>query len=99
MSRLAKCSSCGSSRDLHLVTAPYSPESDEGRTLVYCLACRNESNILFGVSIPIELVTPDVFLHLYRLGKTSSQPDTAVEIVFGEIDQRLIEQANQIRAQ
>ena len=44
----------------------------------------------------MESVTAEAFLDLYRNRKTSSDPTTAVEIVFGEARPELINKANQL---
>lgn len=61
---------------------PYS-DGKAGRVLVNCNDCRNR-DVPILVSIPLELVDEDLFVELYRLGYTESEPETAVEIVFGE---------------
>lgn len=78
------CSSCGGKGDLYFVTCGQAGSDSPGRTLVYCAACRKERHQMIDVSIPLSLLTPDLFLDLYRLGKTTSSPDTAVELVFGK---------------
>lgn len=67
-----------------------------GRVLLYCERCRKAGNDRISVSIPIKKITPELFLDLYRTGKTESSPPTAVEIVFGEKIQELIQEANSI---
>ena len=67
------CSNCSSKDDLHLVTLG----RGMGRTLVYCPRCRS------GVSIPLSIVTEDLFIDLYKLGKTTSNPPSAIKVVFG----------------
>jgi hypothetical protein len=78
----ARCSRCGESVELHLVTLPYQSERRGGRILVYCRPCRDVMKT--DVSIPLELVTAALFVGLYRLGFTDSAPDTAAQIVFGD---------------
>jgi hypothetical protein len=78
------CSRCGASRGLNLVTLHYSIDSPSGRILVYCAPCRENYRDHIGESIPLEQVSKEGFLELYRSNKTSSDPQTAVEIVFGK---------------
>lgn len=81
---MRKCSACGGQQDLHLVTLPFEQKVGAvGRTLLYCWKCRVPGQAL-GVSIPIDLVNEAAFSWLYFSGRTASDPDTAVEIVFGE---------------
>ena len=94
-----KCSRCDNPENLHLVTVPYEPGSEPGRLMLYCADCRSELRSHLAVSIPSELVTPELFLGLYRLGKTRSEPHTACEIAFGKEDQRIIQQASELLAQ
>jgi hypothetical protein len=61
-----------------------------GRVLVYCAMCRENYRDYIGKSIPLELVSKEVFLELYRTNRTSSDPQTAVEIVFGKDDFNLV---------
>lgn len=77
-----KCSSCGADEDLHLVTLLYEKSVSCGRILLYCLACRT-SKRNFDVSIPIEIVSNEVFEKLYALGKSESDKGAARYIVFG----------------
>jgi len=77
-----RCSSCGDAASW-LITLPYGDDSLVGRILAYCTRCRvRHSGVV--VSIPLELVSDDVFLKLYELGYSESAPDTATEITFGE---------------
>ena len=96
------CSRCGSLESLRLVTLLYGETSEAGRVLVYCPQCRNVFKDTIGVSIPLKSVTTEIFLDLYRNGKTASDPLTAVGIVFGNPDPDIIRKAqfilNQSRA-
>ena len=84
-----RCSSCGGGEGLYLITAG-SPGTDfPGRTLLYCGDCRARNHQLIDISLPIDLVTPDLFASLYELGRTGSDPETAIEIVFGKPDREL----------
>ena len=76
------CSSCGAGDDLHLVTLLYDHSTSCGRILLYCFACRT-SKRNFDVSIPIEIVSSEVFEKLYTLGKSESDKGMAYSIVFG----------------
>ena len=87
------CSRCGASRGLNLVTLHYSIDSPSGRILVYCAPCRENYRDHIGESIPLEQVSKEGFLELYRSNKTSSDPQTAVEIVFGKKDFNLVREA------
>lgn len=51
------------------------------------------------VVLPIEELNEARFLDVYREGKTSSDPETAVELVFGEPRPALAAQAQRIMAQ
>jgi len=44
---------------------------------------------MIDVSLPIRLLTPEVFASLYRTGKTASDPETAIRIAFGRSDPEL----------
>ncbi len=88
-----RCSRCGSRRDLHVVTQPYSEESAEGRLLVYCPQCLADCKHRLTVHLPVAEVNAERFLELYRLGATSSYPETAAQIVFGEADTSLVRKA------
>lgn len=76
-----RCANCGEPAEW-LVTIPYSDDK-AGRILVYCDNCRNRG-MPIHVSIPLKLVDEDLFVELYRLGYTESEPETAAEVVFGE---------------
>ena len=41
---------------------------------------------MIDVSLPLSLLTPDIFRQLYVMGKTESDPATAIDIVFGGPD-------------
>lgn len=80
------CSGCESTEGLHLVVAGREPgDVQPGRLLVYCPRCRQqpERTSPVSVSIPLSLVTTTVFLGLYRLGLTESDPEQAATIVLG----------------
>ena len=91
-----KCSSCGKTDGLQLVTMKPHDHFKEGRILLYCIKCRKGNGHNIGVSIPHEEVTREVFLDLYIDGETQSDPKTAVEIVFGQKERDLVGQAEQI---
>ena len=93
-----RCSRCGSLQDLFLVTQPYSDDSDEGRMLVYCPKCRQVYEHRLIVHAPLAEMNPERFLDMYREGKTSSDPETASQIVFGTPDFRLVRSALEIMA-
>jgi hypothetical protein len=81
-----RCSRCGGEDDLHLVVAGVSsPAAGKGRVLVYCRDCRRPESGAppCSTAIPLPEVTEEVLLDLYEKGFTASDPDTAVEIVFG----------------
>lgn len=99
MSESVTCSRCGNPRDLSLVTMPYSPDVEVGRILVYCPNCRSDMAKLIGLIIPIGEVSPEVFLELYRTGKTESDPAIATEIVFGKVKPEIARHAEYILAQ
>ena len=77
------CSRCGSPHELHLVTLRTAGLSAPGRLLVYCPRCRDEYSPHIGVDVPIEDVTVETFVGLYRDGTTESAPETAARIAFG----------------
>ena len=79
-----RCSSCGKAEDLSLVIGGYSPGGMAGRILLYCETCKANRPESLAVSIPVELVTEEVFVDLYRHGWTESDPAQAAKIVFGE---------------
>lgn len=83
-SETIKCSRCGARRGLRLVTLRYSEREKAGRLLLYCDGCREQMFHLIGVELPIEDVTDQTFLDLYRAGLTGSEPEMASAIVFGE---------------
>lgn len=66
---------------------------------MYCEACRETSGLAFGTSIPLDAVTTEVFLGLYRDNMTGSDPETASEIVFGKVDPRTVLKAEELMAQ
>ena len=82
MSRDVPCSSCNETAEW-VVAYSYDGERAPGRILAYCTRCRREKEQSVLVSIPIELVSDEVFVALYREGFTESVPDYASEIVFG----------------
>ena len=46
-----------------------------------------------GETIPLGKVSSGVFLDLYRTGKTTSDPFTACELVFGSVKPDLVREA------
>ena len=90
MNETISCSSCGGVEDLHLVTYRYEEGTFSGRVLVYCLNCRSAKGHMIDVSIPLALVTPELFFSLYELGKTESDPEFAVSLVFSRQDPDLV---------
>jgi hypothetical protein len=42
----------------------------------------------------VSLLSPEDFVALYRLGKTESDPATAIHLVFDVSDDRLVQAAN-----
>lgn len=99
MNRHPNCSRCGGFKDLHLITTPYEGGAGPGRILVYCEACRETSGLAFGTNIPLHAVTTEVFLGLYRNNMTGSDPETASEIVLGEVDPTIVLKAEELMAQ
>lgn len=90
------CSGCGAGGGLHLVVAGQPPGSSfPGRLLTYCPRCRSHPELTspVSVSIPLELVTPELFLGLYRLKVTESDPEQATQIVFGAAPRQLVRAA------
>jgi hypothetical protein len=90
------CSRCGSTANLALVTIRYIEGEGPGRVLVYCPSCRTDFADSIGVTIPLGSLTSEAFLDLYRTKKTSSDPDIAVQIVFGEERPELISEASRL---
>jgi hypothetical protein len=45
---------------------------------------------MIDVSLPLSLLTPDLFASLYILGKTKSDPEIAVGLAFGKMDMDLV---------
>jgi len=56
---------------------------------VYCASCRREKFTTIDVSLPLSLLTPEIFRELYAMGKTGSDPRIAIDIVFGKSDRAL----------
>lgn len=96
MDTAVNCSSCGGARDLHLVTCGIAGGDIPGRILVYCSDCRSDRHHMIDVSIPIPLLSPNLFASLYSLGKTESDPEIAIELAFGKLDMNLIARVQQI---
>lgn len=96
MTEEPRCSRCGSTAKLALVTVRYIEGEGPGRVLVYCPTCRTDFGDSIGVNIPLESLTSEAFLDLYRTKKTSSHPETAVEIVFGEKRPELVSEATRL---
>lgn len=90
---MVNCSRCGNREGLSLVTIPYQDDAGAGRILVYCRNCQADMIGQLGETIPLGKVSPGVFLDLYRTGKTTSDPFTAVELVFGKPDPDLVREA------
>ncbi len=98
---MASCSRCGETgsnaqdhgKRLSLVTIPRGGGQGGGRVLVYCQGCWTEMASQIGEVIPMEMVSPSVFLDLYRTGKTGSDPFTACELVFGRVEPDLVREA------
>lgn len=89
MNSVVDCSNCNGVEDLYFVTCG-DPGSDfPGRTLVYCAHCRREKFTMIDISLPLSLLTPDIFRQLYVMGKTESDPATAIDIVFGRSERAL----------
>ncbi|WP_190322248.1 hypothetical protein [Candidatus Enterovibrio escicola] len=55
-----------------------------GRTIIYCAQCRKEKPGNLDISLPISLLTTDLFKGLYIMGKTETDPKMAVKIAFGQ---------------
>jgi len=87
------CSVCGGAEVLHVVTAGFTPGKHRaGRVLVYCGECRRRQwdhtpgpGAVYDVSIPIELMTPALFVRMYETGWTQSSWEIASEMVFGRV--------------
>ena len=88
-----KCSRCGARYELALVTLRYSQHEPGGRVLLYCPQCRTDFSNHIGVCIPLDDVTDDVFLELYRTGNAESDPSIAVRMVYGEDRPELVRAA------
>jgi hypothetical protein len=65
------------------VTLPYQLGRRPGRLLAYCDRDREEKGRAILVAMPLDYVTDDVFVSLYRDGWTESDPETASGIIFG----------------
>jgi hypothetical protein len=89
MQSAVSCSRCGGSRDLHFVTCGEPGGDFPGRALVYCSDCRKGMHHMIDVSLPLSQLTPEIFLNLYRLGKTESNPESAIKIAFGKDNEHL----------
>ena len=98
---MASCSRCGKAGEKEpaqgkarsLVTIPYEQGLGAGRILVYCRECWTEMAEHIAEVIPLEMVSPSVLLDLYRTGKTTSDPFTACQLVFGHAEPELVREA------
>ncbi len=94
----SRCSRCSAIRWLHVVIMQYDRAQPAGRLLVYCARCREEMRP--DISIPVELMSADLFVRLYKLGLTSSAPDMAAKLVFGSsVPGGAVENAQAVLAQ
>lgn len=93
------CSRCGDFDRLNLVTIRYEQNGESGRVLVYCPPCRNDFRAHMGVCIPLTELTVEMFLDLYRSGKTASDPHQAVSIAFGVTDETIIREVELVLSQ
>lgn len=93
---MVNCSRCGNREGLSLVTIPYQEAAGAGRILVYCSTCQAGAANQLAEIIPLGKVSPGVFLDLYRTGKTTSDPFTAVELVYGRSDPDLVREAQNV---
>lgn len=76
----------------------YDRAQPAGRLLVYCARCREEMRP--DISIPMELMSGELFLKLYKQGFTSSAPDMAAKMVFGgAVPGGVVESAQAVLAQ
>lgn len=98
MDQPVKCSRCGGSLDLYVVSCGGAGSQSSGRMLVYCAPCRKEMSSYIDVSMPMSLMTPALLIALYQMGKTTSDPQTAVEIIFGQHHPSLVRDLNAIIA-
>tara|TARA_B100000446_G_scaffold175907_1_gene187104 strand:- start:7804 stop:8172 length:369 start_codon:yes stop_codon:yes gene_type:complete len=101
----ASCSRCGGAdasdpgKGLSLVTIPYDGGQGAGRILVYCRSCWTDMAEHVAEVIPLEMVSPGVLLDLYRTGKTTSDPFTACELLFGRAEPELVREAQVLISQ
>ena len=79
-----QCSNCAGTRDLYFVTNGTQGGDFPGRTMNYCVQCRKEKSGNLDISLPIELMTTELFKGLYKLGKTETDPQMAIKVVFGQ---------------
>ena len=79
-----RCSNCSGTRDLYFVTNGTQGGDFPGRTMVYCAKCRKEKSGNLDISIPVSLLTTDLFKGLYIMGKTETEPQMAIQIAFGK---------------
>lgn len=84
-----RCSNCGNLEDLYVVTNGEQGGALPARVMVYCRSCRREKIGNLDVSIPLNLMNPDILKQLYYMGKTASNPAMAVKIIFGREDKLL----------
>jgi len=91
-----KCSRCGSQRDLALITQRYSPNCQSGRILIYCSSCIDDYKRNIHLTIPLSEVDDESFLAIYKKDLSGSDPETAVEIVFGKPVPGLVRKAEQL---
>ena len=71
----------------------FQEDAGAGRILVYCRTCQVDMAGQLGETIPLGKVSSGVFLDLYRTGKTTSDPFTACELVFGSVKPDLVREA------
>lgn len=91
-----RCSNCAGTRDLYFVTNGTQGGDFPGRTMIYCAQCRKEKPGNLDISLPIELLTTELFKGLYRLGKTETDPQMAIQVVFGQAIPSLQKELNEI---
>lgn len=76
------CSSCGAERDLSLCILNYAHYTDcheiYGRLLLYCPECSSKKGHV-SLKIPIEEVTEEVLINLYKVGFTESGITIVIE--------------------
>ncbi|CAH1220985.1 hypothetical protein ISS312_02041 [Alteromonas mediterranea] len=69
---------------MYFVTNGTQGDDFPGRMVIYCAQCRKERPGNLDISLPIALLTTDLFKGLYIMGKTETDPQMAIQMAFGQ---------------